>query len=53
MQIFINDTSANPKLLVIVWNKIQISKWNDFKKKSGPKSKALAVLSIGFKKLRE
>ncbi len=48
MQIFVNNTSTNPELSVIIWNKIQILKWNDFKKKSDPEAKASAISAIGF-----
>ena len=48
MQIFINNTSANPKLPVIIWNKTRILKWNDFKKKPNLKAKASASSAIGF-----
>ncbi|HYL66776.1 MAG TPA: hypothetical protein VEU72_06445 [Nitrosopumilaceae archaeon] len=48
MQIFVNNTSTNPELPVIIWNKTQILKWNDFKKRSDPKAKASASSAIGF-----
>jgi hypothetical protein len=48
MQIYINDTYADPKLPVIIWNKNRILKWNDFKKKPNHKSKASASAAIGF-----
>ena len=48
MQIFVNNTSTNPELPVIIWNKTQILKWNDFKKRFDPKAKASASSAIGF-----
>lgn len=48
MQIFVINTPANPELPVIVWNKNQILKWDDFKKKPDFKSKASASSAIGF-----
>jgi hypothetical protein len=48
MQIFINNTSTNPEHPVIIWNKTQILKWSDFKKKFDPKAKASANSAIGF-----
>jgi hypothetical protein len=46
--ILVNNTSTNPELLVIIWNKTRILKWNDFKKKPDPEAKALAISAIGF-----
>ena len=48
MQIYINDTSSNPKLPVVIWNKTRFLKWKDFKKKPNHKSKASASSAIGF-----
>ncbi|MHB8601752.1 MAG: hypothetical protein ACYC6W_12015 [Nitrosotalea sp.] len=48
MQIFVINTPTNPQLPVIVWNKNQILKWDDFKKKPDFKSKASASSAIGF-----
>ena len=48
MQIFINNTSINQKLPVVIWNKNRILEWNDFKKKPNNKSKASASAAIGF-----
>lgn len=48
MQIFVINTPANPELPVIVWNKNQILKWDDFKKKPDLMSKASASSAIGF-----
>ena len=48
MQIFVDNTSTNPELPVIIWNKTRILKWNDFKKKPDPDAKASASSAIGF-----
>lgn len=48
MQIFVVNTSANPELPVITWNKTQFLKWKDFKKKPDYKSMASASSAIGF-----
>jgi len=48
MQIFVNNTSTNPELPVIIWNKTRVLKWNDFKKKPDPEAKASASSAIGF-----
>ena len=48
MQIFVNNTSINPELPVIIWNKTRILKWNDFKKKPDPGAKASALSAVGF-----
>lgn len=48
MQTFVNNTSTNPELPVIIWNKTRILKWSDFKKKPDPEAKASASSAIGF-----
>jgi hypothetical protein len=48
MQIYVDNTSTNPKFPVIVWNKTRILKWTDFKKRPIHKSKASASAAIGF-----
>jgi hypothetical protein len=48
MQILVNNTSTNPELPVIIWNKTRILKWSDFKKKPDPQAKASAISAIGF-----
>jgi hypothetical protein len=48
MQLFIRNTTTNPELPVIIWNKTRILKWNDFKKKPDPKANASASSAIGF-----
>lgn len=47
MQIF-NNTYTNSELPIITWNKTQILKWSDFKKKPDPRSRASANSAIGF-----
>jgi hypothetical protein len=44
-----SDKSTNLEFPVIIWNKNQILKWVDFKKKSELKDNAAAVSAIGFK----
>lgn len=51
MRIFVINTSKNPDLPVIIWNKTRILKWNDFKKKPNVKSKASASSAIGFQSM--
>lgn len=48
MQTFVNNTSTNPELGIIIWNKTHLLKWSDFKKKPNPKNKAAASSAIGF-----
>ncbi len=45
----VSNISTNLEFPVIVWNKNQVLKWIDFKKKSDPKVNAAAVAAIGFK----
>src|SRR5579863_717653 len=51
MRIFVIDTSKNPELPVIVWNKTRILEWTDFKKTPHLKSKASASSAIGFQSM--
>jgi len=48
MQTLVSNTSTNPEPRVIIWNKTQILKWSDFKKKPELEDKASASLAIGF-----
>lgn len=48
MEIFVNTTSTNPELPVVIWNKSRILKWDDFKKNADSEDKASAVSAIGF-----
>jgi hypothetical protein len=48
MQIFVYETSTEPEVPVIIWNKTQILKWSDFKKKPDSKDTASASAAIGF-----
>lgn len=48
MEILVNNTTTNSELAVIIWNKVRILKWNDFKKKSNSKDEVSAIAAIGF-----
>jgi hypothetical protein len=51
VRIFVINTSKNPELPVIIWNKTRLLKWNDFKKMPNLKSKASASSAIGFESM--
>ena len=48
METSVINTSANLELSVIIWNKLRILKWDDFKRKYDSNGRGSAIAAIGF-----